>query len=369
MKRLVIAALAIGAMAACTKSNVQYEQPGEISLQPVTQKATKAAVDGTHYPTGTAYNFNVWAWWGDYDAATPLASFTTTTPYIAEGTFVHKETAWGGQTPYYWPTKGSLVFAGYSPASANGTFNFDFANKTFTATDYIQSNNIADAKDLMWFDVTNESYDQNGADDKGVPVEFQHALSWLTFKFNLKDNNTDSRWIITDVTLKGIEDKAIFTAVKDDTPEWSTAAKSAEGMDVVNVYNAGEGTGYTVAYVDGGTVLPGTDVVAEGTNARNNAVLVIPQSCAPAVVDSDGNVTTAADAELVITYNLKTYIGENNYLNGQTVTLPLNGSPINGNKWEPGKHYIYTITFGANEILIAPTVEDWTDVSVEVPVQ
>lgn len=100
MKRLVIAALAIGALAACTKSNVQLEQPGEISFQPVAQKATKAAVDEANYPTTTDYNFNVWAWWGDYDAGTALASFTTTTPYIANGTFVHRtETAnsWGGR--------------------------------------------------------------------------------------------------------------------------------------------------------------------------------------------------------------------------------------------------------------------------------
>lgn len=365
MKRLVIAALAIGAMAACTKSNVQYEQPGEISLQPVAQKATKAAVDGNVYPT--TESFNVWAWWGDETAGTKLEEFDQTiTPYIAEGKFVYrKDNSWGGQTPYYWPTKGSLVFAGYSPASANGTFNFDFANKTFTATDYIQSNNKADAKDLMWFDVTNESYDQNGADDKGVPVEFQHALSWLTFKFNLKESTTAEMWTITDVTLKGIEDKATFTAVKGGAYTWSEATLFNSGE--IDVFTEAES--YLVKYVDGGTVLPGTDVGEEDAVVKEKAVLVIPQSCAPAVVDANGNVTTAAAAELVITYNLKTYIGENNYLNDQTVTLPLNGSPITENKWEPGNHYIYTITFGANEILIAPTVEDWTDVPVEVPVQ
>ena len=223
MKRLVIAALAIGALAACTKSNVQLEQPGQISFQPVAQKATKAAVDGNAYPTDAAYNFNVWAWWGDYDAATALASFTTTTPYIANGTFVHRtETAnsWGGQTPYYWPTKGSLVFAGYSPASATGTFEYEFASKTFTATDYVQSNVIANANDLMWFDVTDESYDQNGTDGNGVPVQFQHALSWLTFKFNLLSAATEQRWTITDVKLVGIEDKATFTAVKNYANTW-----------------------------------------------------------------------------------------------------------------------------------------------------
>ena len=44
MKKLVFAALTIAAMAACTKSNVQYEQPGEIAFQPVAQKATKATI-------------------------------------------------------------------------------------------------------------------------------------------------------------------------------------------------------------------------------------------------------------------------------------------------------------------------------------
>ncbi len=360
MKRLVIAVLAIGAMAACTKSNVQYEQSGEISLQPVTQKATKSAVDGTYYPTETAYNFNVWAWWGEGDPGTGLDEFITPSPtdYISEGTFTARNNvSWGGVTPYYWPTKGSLVFAGYSPASAKvegqdaPVFHYDLPTKTFSVSNYTQSNNIAATKDLMWFDATNVSYDQNGAENKGVPVQFKHALSWLTFKFNLLSAATAEMWTITDVKLTGIEDNATFTAVKDDTPEWSTAAKSAEGMDVVNVYNAGEGTGYTVAYVNGGTVLPNTDVVFEGTNVLNNAVLVIPQSCA------------TGDAKLVITYKMKTYVDGVDPID-QEVTLPLNGSQITDNKWLPGKHYIYTITFGANEILIAPTVQDWDDVHV-----
>ena len=366
MKKLVIAALAIGAMAACTKSNVQFEQPGEISFQPVAQKATKAAVDGTFYPTDAAYNFNVWAWWGNEEAGTVLQNFDATiTPYIAKGTFVAKDNiSWGGLTPYYWPTTGSLVFAGYSPASATaGTFEYyltavdnegdanDIAANTLKITDYVQPNTISDAKDLMWFEVTYKSYDNNGT--AGVPVTFKHALSWLTFKFNLKDDKTAKMWTITDVQLVGIEDKASFTAVKSETPNWTSATKSAEGKDVIDVYSE---TAYTVEYVAEGTVLPGTDV--SGTNVKTNAVLVIPQSCAPAA------------AELVITYNLKTYIGEDNYLTGQTVTLPLNGTQITNDEWEPGKHYIYTITFGNNEILIAPEVTDWVDVPVDyIPVQ
>jgi hypothetical protein len=163
-------------------------------------------------------------------------------------------------------------------------------------------------------------------------------------------------WTITDVQLVGIEDKASFTAVKSETPNWTSATKSAEGKDVIDVCS---GTAYTVEYVAEGTVLPGTDV--SGTNVKTNAVLVIPQSCA--------SETSPAAAELVITYNLKTYIGEDNYLTGQTVTLPLDGTAITNDMWEPGKHYIYTITFGNNEILIAPEVTDWVDVPVDnIPV-
>ena len=369
MKKLALAVFAIGAMAACTKSNVQLEQPGQISFQPVARKATKAAVDGTYYPTDAAYKFNVWAWWGADNAGKALASFTGDTPYIAEGTFEHRtdtDNSWGGSTPYYWPTKGSLVFTGYSPASAKGTFGtftYDLTEQIFKVENYIQSNNIADAKDLMWFDVTDQSYDQNGTDGNGVPVQFRHALSWLTFKFNLKDENTAKNWTITDVKLVGIEDKATFTAVKGGNSTWTKPEKSAETKDVISVVTEAN---YTVQYKAGGTVLPGTD---EGTNVKTNAVLVIPQSCAPGTPAVDETPAVPAEAELVITYNLKTYVN-NGVLSGQTVTLPLNGTNITNNMWEPGKHYIYTITFGGNEILIAPTVTDWTDVNVDnIPVQ
>ena len=230
----------------------------------------------------------------------------------------------------------------------------------------------------MWFDATNVSYDQNVAENKGVPVTFKHALSWLTFKFNLKTADTKKMWTVTNVKLTGIETMADCVIERGKNPEWSniTVNNGANLTDeqkvaarTVQIYTESK----VIEYKSGATWTNGNTTVTDfgGTALEStpNGVLVIPQSCAPAVVDADGNVTTAADAELVITYNLKTYIGENNYLNDQTVTLPLNGSPINGNKWEPGKHYIYTITFGANEILIAPTVEDWTDVPVEVPVQ
>lgn len=345
MNKLVIAALAIGAMAACTKSTVQYEQPGEISLQPVAQKATKAAVDGTYYPTGTAYNFNVWAWWADKNAGTALAEFTSTTDYIAEGTFTARNNvSWGGVTPYYWPTKGSLVFAGYSPASAKvegqdaPVFHYNLPTKTFSVSNYTQSNNIAATKDLMWFDATDVSYDQNGAENKGVPVQFKHALSWLTFNFVLADDITSHQWEITDVTLQNVNTKGTFIATKSavvtNAGTWTLSTSDSDVKDMT-VYGTNSHFVSTTS-----TKLENTD----------NGVVVIPQEC----------------VKLYIIYNLTASTG---YEISQNVTLDL-ATGIDEGKWLPGKHYIYTITFGANEILIAPQVADWEDVEVEnIPVQ
>ena len=355
MKRLVFAALAIAVLASCTKSNVQLEQPGEITLQPVAHKATKAAVHGASYPTDVAYNFNVWAWWKDCNAGTKLKNFieSTPTPYIAEGEFIFKQDSWRGNTPYYWPTKGSLVFAGYSPASAasNGHFEYEVADSTFTVTNYIQSNNISESKDLMWFDVTDISYDNNGT--AGVPVTFKHALSWLTFNFNLAEG-APQNWRVKDVTLTGIENVSTFTAIKGEDPSWGKVTTTGDGR--MNVYT-NNATGVIIEKTTNGTVIENTD----GASTDKGAVLIIPQSCKK---DS---------ASLVITYDLKNPAYNvipdvPEYLQGQQVTLPLNGAQITNDKWLPGKHYIYTITFGANEILIAPEVADWGE-PVNIPVQ
>ena len=339
MKKLVLAALAIGAMAACTKSTVQYEQPGEISLQPVTQKATKAAVDGTDYPT--SINFNVWAWWRNRDANTGLDEFIAPDntdpndvpiPYIAKGEFEYKSgTSWGGTTPYYWPTKGSLVFAGYSPANARATnFNYDLEHKKFTVENFIQSNEIDKTVDLMWFDVTDESYDQNGTDSKGVPVTFKHALSWLTFNFVLDKEITNHKWEITGVELQPVHTTANFSA----SESWIGHTDTKSSM---TIYTKGDEVKYLTT-------------TSEKYENIDKGVVVIPQEC----------------VKLQVNYNLTASTGQKIQ---QDVKLDLTAGD-DGDSWLPGKHYVYTVVFGANEILVSPTVTDWEDKIVDnIPVQ
>ena len=354
MKKLMFAAFAIAAMAACTKSNVEFEQQNEIAFQPVAQKATKAAVVGTNYPIEDAYNFNVWAWWGDADK-TNIEDFDLI--YINDQTFENRDyVLWGGLgKAYYWPTTGSLYFAGYSPASIqrkdeNGEYivKYDKDSKTFSVTGYQQSTDISNTIDLMWFHLTDQSYDRTTT---SVPVQFHHALSWLSFRFNLEQPYTPTDWTVKSVKLTGIETKGNFTAEKTGT---STEQGKAEWKDLTNtvdelrVYN--KVGGYPVTYVTNAYNPQEEDPsVLENTK---NGVLVLPQSCAPSA------------ASLVIEFEQKAPSGNSV---PQTKTLSLGGE---SDSWLPGKHYIYTITFGAEEILIAPTVVDWDpEDNLAVPVK
>ena len=341
MKKLIIIALIIGFASACTKSSIRYEQPGEISFRPVTAMTTKAAISGTEYPKDDAHNFNVWAWWISSQEYTPDEEYPSYAEmYLRKCEFKHDSgNSWvGKEMPYFWPTDGSLVFAGYSPANATAQdFVYSWDSKTMTISAYEQPDEISKTVDLMWFDVTERSY--AGNDNKksgdvevnGVPVVFKHLLSWLTFKFQNKKGSTSS-YYVTKVELQDIETKARFTSrPSDGTEEWSDHTETKDiliwsGIREITAENA---------------------VVLE---SETDGVLVIPQPC------------TAENVQLLITYKTAEGAAE------QTKTVYLTAG-ADGHIWKPGKHYTYTITFGNNEILVLPDVTDWETVSVDIEVQ
>lgn len=343
MKRFAIAALILLSVQACTKSNIQYEPTGEISLRPVAEKATKAAHTTTAYGEG-APAFNVWAWWADVNPGAAVDTYLASndvTPYISKGEFVHSGSgSWGGSTPYFWPTRGSLVFAGYSPSQTlGGTFDYDVKTGKFTAKDYVQSHYIDQTVDLMWFDRTkfhntNDNVNGKGQTVNGVPVVFHHALSWLEFRV-VRKADVPANWLITELDLTGIETKADFDSKADS--QWTNHSASSN----IRVWN-----GSYLALPDNPVSGSPKENVLESTP---NGVVVIPQTC------------TDGAANLVVTYNLKKYDGtDDSWLRAQTVTLPLTAG-TDGNAWLPGKKYVYTIVFGNNEIRISPTVQNWDD--------
>lgn len=129
MKKIFISILAIAAITACSKTEVSYDVQSEIYILPVNENVTKSVMSGNDF---LGDHFMLWAWYNETAAgsdmiATWKAGFASdpvaTTIYIDEKTFVEKNDAqnkWGGETPYYWPKTGSLIFAGYHAPRLTG---------------------------------------------------------------------------------------------------------------------------------------------------------------------------------------------------------------------------------------------------------
>ena len=342
MKKIISIVLGVAALAACTKTSVSYEQPGEIALAPVTRaNMTKAAITGTTFPTTN--DMGVYAF---YNAGklvgTPKEEFLTgSAAYLNNVKFVNRTGTgnWGGETSYYWPKTGSLVFAAYSPSAAN--LAYSAGEDKFSKADYVQSTELANTVDLLWSPMTAESHDKTTT---AVPMVFYHAMSWVTVQAVAANSESEGKFKVKSVKLNGIVNKGSFETTVDDI-DW-TLSSAAVDVKTLTVFN-------NDAYKEIPKMTPAEvlENVAKGT-------VVIPQSLGDAVT-------------LTVVFSQVMPTGD--WSADQSLTFKLNkctvGEPaVALNKWDNGKHYIYTLNFnikgaaGENEILIKPTLTDWENV-------
>ena len=329
MKKIFISLLAIAALASCAKTeDVFTEGESEIMLSPVAALQTKAnhlgAIDGIKYPTEE--NFDVYAYWKNVPAGQEFTDGSLFLQSLTEGgaEFTNRGAYWGGVDKYYWPKNGSLRFAAYSPAHL--TVAHEQVNDVYSIS-YEQPSETAKTWDFL-VAPTSPSYSMMTATEK-VAIEFQHALSWLTLKVVAKDADAAMAFDIKKVTILDVNTKADFAASMTDGiqyEEWSNQNTTAD-------YVVFEGS-------QAPTVTP-TDIetTAAGT-------IVIPQNTTKVRIEFDqyGLNGTADTPGMVVDLDL---------------VLDTDNTP-----WEPGKHYIYNLIFGLDEILINPSVADWTDVEV-----
>ena len=339
MKKFFFSILAVGALVACTKSEMKFDDASEIAFAPVATTATKAAIDDIVFPRDK--DFNVWAFYAKDDAsATPTyANFET--KYITDATFTRKANTfvWGGKDQsYYWPNNGSIVFAGYSvpddsftssPADDENPANpsYELSADKLTINGYTQPEPRLGYSELLWFSRT-DSYNNraNGAD---VAVTFNHALSWITLNFRGTEA-TANAWEILKVEFKGVVSKADVACVGNKAT-WTNGTNIKD----ILIY----GTSDEVTTATNGTTLKTTSQTLENVS---KGTLVIPQAAKK--VEITYKFISPAGAPIV-----------------ETVTADLKVGNVDS--WESGKHYIYDITFSATEILIAPSVQNWEEVN------
>lgn len=341
MKKIFMTIVALAAIAACSKTEVQYENSAEIGFAPVVKNVTKAAMTGKLLEVNPDQKLGIWAYW-NYDGAYILG--THSEEYLSDATFGKKDatlangnptTAWGGVGySYPWPTNGTLRFAGYTkPANVVSVSYSGVDSDNLTFTNYTQTNGF----DLCWFNATTEyNYRSTG---EAIPVTLSHALSWLTFK--IKGQGTVG-WKITSIVLNDIATvgTGVCHGTGVDAAQW-TCAEDAYTSDIT--------------LLSSDLVL--TETLVDIENGAKN-ILVIPQ-----LINNSGKTGTDRTHTLTINYSFPVgdpAVDGNWKSDTKVVNLDLISSgTLIDNEWKSGIHYTYNLTFKSNEILVSPSYGEW----------
>ena len=337
MKKPLYILLSVATLLGCTKTDVTYDDApaGEISLSPVAGTITKAAITDGKYPTDN--HIALYAYYTPSVKAGVVSDYSAfTKKYFNLNEFHFKKTLseqnlWGGlDATYYWPTTGSLVFAGHSlpaPSTAGaksesiGTTTYHLATDCLKIEGYVQSHDTGSTYDLLYFGRTASSYDRTSV---SVPIAFSHALSWIEVQANGGTGALAHKWAITKVEIAGLQTKGDFIYT----------GTAAAGTDKANWENLAESHNRVIYDDAQGTILQSNFMTLE--KAKDGA-LVIPQT--PKVMN--------------VTIEYKSPAGDGIK---EVVEIDLSKHT---QKWEAGKKYTYQLTFDPSEILVAPSVDTW----------
>ena len=382
-KILFLASLAAVAMTSCTSESNEYvggndNTPKEISFNPISQVATRAAgtaasyaVDGVDYPQN--YNMKVVAYSvvdgshkGDYFGTTAGQSFTYQPRSYSNGW-------WAGETAKYWPlAPATLNFVAVSNQGATAvndatitpTFCDNESKNWASKVSVVLANNtpktsatIGAQHDLMYglgsAAVTQTgnalTYGTNGS----VDVTFKHALARVNFR--VKGASAAETGIkVKSIKLNNAYYGGTFVANVDNynvtSPAlaWNTTQWSAIGAVPSNSY-----------------AVPNVAYDAQSTGASVNDCVVLAETFKPFGVGLMV-VPTGSMASPVVSFA--------NF----TITYELNGNeydftytPTDAEKTLLlGKKYFFDITFKLQEIFVNASVTNWEDggdVYVQIP--
>lgn len=349
MKRFFLAALAIAAIASCTKNEVnEVTANDQITFQTVVGPATKALIDGTVYET-TAPAFGTVAYYNATGSTFP----TSAALYIPES-MVSYSSYWSTATPYYWPKNGSLTFFSYSPYTELESSMECNETTGLTLTDWdVHANPDVD---VMVADVqTDQTANDSNGGYTGVPTIFRHKLSQIvdvTFKTD-KDYNDgtpfsagEKQFFINYVKINKLEQTGTYTSGNDvddaQLGTWELPATPAYDHSY-NWFNE--------------TTPCGKEFKSAATSANTMTyLLVMPQT-----YETFTAPETAADVSNVeVKYTIRTYTDASHY-SDDVVTAHVSMYDIfsTSHTLDMNKKVTINFTIGVNQIYWAPSVAVW----------
>ncbi len=333
MKKVLLGALAVVAMVACSKDDVveMNRVNDQISYSAVVNSATRAAdvFCNNNKPT----SFMVSAKHKNQD-------------YFVDETVTYKDGAWQSGSVHYWPNEGEVTFY----ARVNGTMTYK-ADSVPQFENFTVADSVANQVDLMY------AVQKQSKSDSPVTLNFRHALSQIVFEAKKTNNNIHVE--VSGVEVHNVANKGTYTF-----PTTPTVKNHEDHDGTINdqtLDNQGSwGTTVTGSadYATAFTAVPVTSEAVSLTNVvdgkNSNAMLLMPQSATtawnpktePKVPDTTGtyllikcciyNVADASagfqkDKDVALWGTLNEH---------KQLAVPASFT------WEQGKKYIYTLVFG-----------------------
>ena len=259
---------------------------------------------------------------------------------------------WAPSSTYYWPLQGKLTFIAYSPYNA-ATATFSNAG-LLTLTGYSLSTTVANQVDLMYsaiaadktqnddyYEDSDNSKDSETADgDKGVNIQFKHALAQIIFKAKTADEVYDA----------GLSFKVDSIVVN--------AASTATSMTVTNPATDAAPAGITTWNTPGTNVNFNVRVAAfpEAANTYLNKTLSDPIGDALLAIPVTEFNTT--DPTITVKYTLYR-LSDNKSLGSKKVTVNVKNVDDIITSWQAGKKYEYDLKIDLQKIYFNPSIIDW----------
>lgn len=344
-KYLIIAACALVASVACTKSEKVDSPDVEIKFQVADHRAqTKAGevsllADTDHFTCKAFLHAEGITNTQDFFGANgeTITAENTTNPSF-----------WAPSHPYYWP-KGEQSYinfvsyfdTGVGPTTVTET-SLEWAARTIGTGD-----NIMYADEAWRFKANNNpaTYGKDSVTE-GVPTLFHHALAQIvikTYATKLEDTNATWEIALENITLGTIRNKGTLSLTNADPNAKQTVAWTGSWVADTSV---------------DGSLSPANKTITATTKAGADVVLanqsVLPQSLTGVTLNFKVRITT--------TYK-QNPTNPNVELITKSVSLP-DAAGFNTSEWAMNTKYAYYIKIdpATNEVLFDPAVaEDWID--------
>lgn len=364
-KYLFILSVATLGFAACSNDDVVAEnnalgqQPKEIAFAPLNQPTTRAAVQGTTFPTTNTMEVRA------YQTQPSTAEFFSKTTYkyqYAGGSSTGAGTTWGGDPARYWPlSPAKLNFFAVSGAGvdadditiANELASAEVKYKTTgnTSTNTYSATTQSDIMYAFGRGYVEQSgnalhFNSSTTTDQPVNMVFKHALALINFQ--IKAGNDASTAIkIKKIELNGARYTGTLaitnTNAATEAGAWSakvdwTPDAVVDNVVVPSIGNTSDPVALTTSYVP-----------VNSATSYPASLMIIPST-------QTAETTNYGFTTFTITYTL-----DNKEYTYTYAPAGYTGETPNLTVVQAGFKYTYQIAMNLHEILINPSVEAWNE--------